>query len=150
MLHFLRRRLTVAILVALTVLTLSFLLTRLSGDLAISIAGPNATQEDIELIRRAYGLDRPLWVQYFDWLWRALQGCPDLGVLDVQRNPRLWGQLQQATSASSSLHSAGSSAAALLLPGAELVPSAAAASNACRTRDAPKPPSTPAAEAAAA
>jgi ABC-type antimicrobial peptide transport system permease subunit len=74
MLHFLRRRLTVAILVALTVLTLSFLLTRLSGDLAISIAGPNATQEDIELIRRAYGLDRPLWVQYFDWLWRALQG----------------------------------------------------------------------------
>ncbi|MFM7419100.1 MAG: ABC transporter permease [Alphaproteobacteria bacterium] len=74
MLHFLRRRLTVAILVALTVLTLSFLLTRLSGDLAISIAGPNATQEDIELIRSAYGLDRPLWVQYFDWLWRALQG----------------------------------------------------------------------------
>ena len=74
MLHFLRRRVTVAILVALTVLTLSFLLTRLSGDLAISIAGPNATQEDIELIRRAYGLDRPLWVQYFDWLWRALQG----------------------------------------------------------------------------
>jgi peptide/nickel transport system permease protein len=74
MLHFLRRRLTVAILVALTVLTLSFLLTRLSGDLAISIAGPNATQEDIELIRRAYGLDRPLWVQYLDWLWRALQG----------------------------------------------------------------------------
>ncbi|MFM7778154.1 MAG: ABC transporter permease, partial [Alphaproteobacteria bacterium] len=70
MLHFLRRRLTVAILVALTVLTLSFLLTRLSGDLAISIAGPNATQEDIELIRSAYGLDRPLWVQYFDWLWR--------------------------------------------------------------------------------
>ena len=74
MLHFLRRRLTVAILVALTVLTLSFMLTRLSGDLAISIAGPNASQEDIELIRRAYGLDRPLWVQYFDWLWRALQG----------------------------------------------------------------------------
>jgi len=55
MLHFLRRRLTVAILVALTVLTLSFMLTRLSGDLAISIAGPNASQEDIELIRRAYG-----------------------------------------------------------------------------------------------
>ena len=60
MLRFLLRRLAVALLVAMTVLTLSFMLTRLSGDLAISIAGPNATQEDVEIIRRAYGLDRPL------------------------------------------------------------------------------------------
>jgi peptide/nickel transport system permease protein len=56
------------------VLTLAFLLTRLSGDLAISIAGPNATAADVETIRRVYGLDRPLWVQYFDWLGRAVQG----------------------------------------------------------------------------
>jgi peptide/nickel transport system permease protein len=74
MLVFLLRRFTVAILVALTVLTLSFLLTRLSGDLAISIAGPNATQADVDLIRRAYGLDRPVTQQYFDWLIRAVQG----------------------------------------------------------------------------
>ena len=71
---FLFRRLAVALLVALTVLTLSFMLTRLSGDLAISIAGPNASQEDVELIRRAYGLDRPLIVQYFDWIGRAVFG----------------------------------------------------------------------------
>jgi peptide/nickel transport system permease protein len=74
MLRFFARRFAVAVLVALTVLTLAFLLTRLSGDLAISIAGPNATTEDIETIRRIYGLDRPLWVQYFDWLGRAVQG----------------------------------------------------------------------------
>ena len=74
MLRFFLRRLLVAVLVALTVLTLAFLLTRLSGDLAISIAGPNATQEDIDTIRRVYGLNRPLWVQFFDWLGRALQG----------------------------------------------------------------------------
>jgi peptide/nickel transport system permease protein len=71
---FLLRRLAVALLVAMTVLTLSFMLTRLSGDLAISIAGPNASQEDVELIRRAYGLDRPLIVQYFDWIGRAVLG----------------------------------------------------------------------------
>jgi peptide/nickel transport system permease protein len=64
----------VALLVAMTVLTLSFMLTRLSGDLAISIAGPNATQQDVDLIRRAYGLDRPLVVQYFDWIGRAVLG----------------------------------------------------------------------------
>lgn len=74
MLLFIVRRLGVAVLVALTVLTLAFLLTRVSGDLAISIAGPNATSEDIETIRRVYGLDRPVWVQYFDWLGRAVQG----------------------------------------------------------------------------
>jgi peptide/nickel transport system permease protein len=74
MLLFFLRRFGVALLVALTVLTLAFLLTRLSGDLAISIAGPNATAADVETIRRVYGLDRPLWVQYVDWLGRAVQG----------------------------------------------------------------------------
>jgi peptide/nickel transport system permease protein len=74
MLRFFLRRFAVAVAVALTVLTLAFLLTRVSGDLAISIAGPNATAEDVEAIRIAYGLNRPLWVQYFDWLGRAVQG----------------------------------------------------------------------------
>ncbi|NMJ39680.1 ABC transporter permease [Roseomonas sp. JC162] len=74
MLRFFLRRFAVAVLVALTVLTLAFLLTRVSGDLAVSIAGPNATQADVEAIREAYGLNRPLYVQYFDWLGRAVQG----------------------------------------------------------------------------
>jgi peptide/nickel transport system permease protein len=60
MLRFLARRIVVALLVALTVLSISFALTRLSGDLAISIAGPNATTEDITQVRKNYGLDRPL------------------------------------------------------------------------------------------
>ena len=77
MLRFLVRRLIVALLVAATVMVLAFALTRLSGDLAISIAGPNATQADIEIIRKAYGLDRPLTVQFFDWVGRAVTG--DLG-----------------------------------------------------------------------
>ena len=58
-------------------MTLAFVLTRLSGDLAISIAGPNATQADVEAVRKAYGLDRPLVAQFFDWVGRALTG--DLG-----------------------------------------------------------------------
>ena len=75
MLQFLVRRLIVAILVAATVMTLAFILTRLSGDLAISIAGPNATQADVEAVRKAYGLDRPLTVQFFDWVGRAATGA---------------------------------------------------------------------------
>ncbi len=77
MLQFLARRLIVALLVAATVMTLAFMLTRLSGDLAISIAGPGATQEDIEIVRKAYGLDRPVTAQFLDWVARAVTG--DLG-----------------------------------------------------------------------
>ncbi|MCC7284051.1 MAG: ABC transporter permease [Acetobacteraceae bacterium] len=74
MLTYLFRRTVLAILVSVTVLTFAFALTRLSGDLAISIAGPQATQLDIEIIRKAYGLDRPVIQQFFDWVVRAAQG----------------------------------------------------------------------------
>src|ERR1700712_1108613 len=74
---FILRRLWLAALVCLTVLVVSFTLTRLSGDLAASIAGPNATSEDIAIIRKNYGLDRPLTRQFFDWAGAAASG--DLG-----------------------------------------------------------------------
>ena len=74
MLLFLARRTVLALLVALTVLTLTFALTRLAGDLAIVIAGPEATSADVETIRRVYGLDRPIVIQFFDWAGRALIG----------------------------------------------------------------------------
>ncbi len=74
MTRFILRRLAVGILVAFTVVVLSFLLTRLSGDLAISIAGPQATPTDIEIVRKAYGLDKPLYVQFGHWTARAAVG----------------------------------------------------------------------------
>ena len=74
MLTFIFRRTLLALLVSATVLTFAFALTRLSGDLAISIAGPQATQADVEIIRKAYGLDRPVIEQFFDWVVRAAQG----------------------------------------------------------------------------
>jgi peptide/nickel transport system permease protein len=77
MLQFFIRRLIVAALVTATVMTLAFILTRLSGDLATSIAGANATAADIDAIRKAYGLDRPVLTQFFDWIGRAATG--DLG-----------------------------------------------------------------------
>jgi len=74
MVYLIARRLALGLLVALTVTTLAFMLTRLSGDLAISIAGPSATQADVEIIRKAYGLDRPLYIQFFSWVGRAMIG----------------------------------------------------------------------------
>lgn len=67
-----------AALVALTVSIISFALVFMSGDPAIAIAGENATQDVVEQIRAQYGYDRPLPVQYLDWLSHALRG--DFGV----------------------------------------------------------------------
>ncbi|ODT37969.1 MAG: ABC transporter permease [Lautropia sp. SCN 70-15] len=53
---------------------IAFLLLRLSGDPAIAIAGEGARQADIELIRQTYGFDRPLPVQYLDWLGKSIRG----------------------------------------------------------------------------
>jgi ABC-type dipeptide/oligopeptide/nickel transport system permease component len=77
MTSFLLRRLWLAVLVCLTVLIVSFILTRLSGDLAVAIAGPNASAADIAIIRKNFGLDRPLIVQFLDWAGQAARG--DLG-----------------------------------------------------------------------
>jgi len=74
MIQFVVRRAFLALLVLLTVLTISFALTRLSGDVAISMAGPAASQEDVETIRKAYGLDRPLPVQFVSWVADAASG----------------------------------------------------------------------------
>ncbi|MBN9435947.1 ABC transporter permease [Bosea sp. (in: a-proteobacteria)] len=74
MLGFILKRLGLALMVALAVSAIAFFLLRLSGDVAVAIAGEGAQQADIDVIRKTYGLDRPLLVQYLDWLWKTLRG----------------------------------------------------------------------------
>ncbi len=68
------KRLGVAVLVAITVSMVTFSLLYLSGDPAMALAGESATQQDIENIRRVYGFDRPIILQYLSWAWGALHG----------------------------------------------------------------------------
>jgi peptide/nickel transport system permease protein len=77
MLAYTLKRLGLALLVALFVSAVAFALLRLSGDPALAIAGEGAREADIEMVRKTYGLDRPLPVQYLDWLMTMLKG--DLG-----------------------------------------------------------------------
>jgi len=71
---FILKRLGLAVLVALAVSAIAFFLLRLSGDVAVAIAGEGAFQADIDLIRETYGLNRPILVQYLDWLGKTLTG----------------------------------------------------------------------------
>jgi peptide/nickel transport system permease protein len=77
MLIYTLKRLGLAVLVMLTVSLISFMLTRVSGDPAIALAGEGASHEEIEFVRQQYGFDRPLIVQYVEWIGRAVRG--DLG-----------------------------------------------------------------------
>ena len=74
MLVYALKRLCVAVLVALFVSAIAFTALRMSGDPAMAIAGEGAKAADIEQIRKTYGLDRPLAVQYFDWLTTVAKG----------------------------------------------------------------------------
>jgi ABC-type dipeptide/oligopeptide/nickel transport system permease component len=74
MLFYMIKRLGLAMLVALTVSFIAYLLVFVSGDPAVAIAGEGARAADIETIRHQYGFDRPIVVQYADWLLKLLQG----------------------------------------------------------------------------
>ncbi len=74
---FLAQRLSHLIGVLLAVSILVFLLIHLSGDPIRLLTPLDAKPEDIERVRRLYGLDKPLPAQYWEFLRRAVRG--DLG-----------------------------------------------------------------------
>lgn len=83
------RRALGAAAVMLTVATLAFIaLQFIPGDPAeAALGGPGsqASQAALDSARAEFGLDRPLPVQYADFLWRLVRG--DLGVSYAQRMP---------------------------------------------------------------
>lgn len=74
MARFLIRRLAVLVLgLFLASLLIFFTLRVLPGDVAILIAGMDASQERIDALYREFGLDQSLLTQYSDWMVAALQ-----------------------------------------------------------------------------
>src|SRR6266542_3347728 len=47
------------------------------GDPALMLAGPQASRDELDAVRRSLGLDQPIPVQFALWLGRAVRG--DLG-----------------------------------------------------------------------
>lgn len=80
------RRLAQLVPVLLVSSFVIFLILHLApGDPAVLAAGENATPDDIEAVREALGLDRPILTQYFDWLGGVFTG--DLGVSFINELP---------------------------------------------------------------
>jgi ABC-type dipeptide/oligopeptide/nickel transport system permease component len=87
------------------VVTLVFLVFQLiPGDAARMYAGEQATEEEVERVRREFGLDDPLIVQYASYLERLARG--DLGTSIMTRRAvtteirdRFWNTVQLAVGA---------------------------------------------------
>jgi peptide/nickel transport system permease protein len=74
MARFIALRLLRAALTIALVVTFAFIVLRLSGDPAQIILGPEAPPEAIAAFRSAWGLDDPVWLQYFHYFGAIAQG----------------------------------------------------------------------------
>ena len=63
-----------ALLTIVFVVTFAFTILRLSGDPALLIMSADAPPEAVEAFRRSWGLDRPLWEQYFKYFFAIFEG----------------------------------------------------------------------------
>ena len=85
MARFLVSRALQALVSILGVSTIIFVVMHLSGDPTLLLVPEGASREDVELLRHQLGFDRPLAVQYVDYLAGLARG--DLGTSLVQRVP---------------------------------------------------------------
>jgi peptide/nickel transport system permease protein len=74
MTQYIIRRILQAFLVMFGVTFLVFVVMYQAGDPVILMASPDASQEEIENLRRNLGLDRPWYIQYGDFLSGAVRG----------------------------------------------------------------------------
>ena len=86
MLRFILRRLLLAIPSLVGLLVLTFVLIRIvPADPAAALAGENATAEQVALIRRQYGLDQPLHIQFATYVAQVAR--LDFGESAYSRRP---------------------------------------------------------------
>jgi peptide/nickel transport system permease protein len=85
--RFIVKRLGYAVLSLLLLSLTIFLLVRLTGDPAVLLVEPGASKDDLTAIRLQLGLDRPIWVQYGQFMSSLARG--DLGHSFYYRTPVL-------------------------------------------------------------
>lgn len=68
------KRLVYSVFVIFGVSLIVFFLTYLTGDPAVLLSPVDATPEQIARFRHEAGFDRPLYIQYLDYIAKALQG----------------------------------------------------------------------------
>jgi peptide/nickel transport system permease protein len=84
--YLVRRLVQSVVLIFVVASVVAVFIQLLPGDPAYIIVGEtNATPERLAAVRRELGLDRPLYVQYLDWMRNVLRG--DLGTSLTSKRP---------------------------------------------------------------
>ena len=88
MLRYFLKRLGQTALTALLTVTVVFILLRMApGDPAVNYAPPNPSSEQLDAVRKEFGLDQPLLAQYVTYLGQLVRG--DIGDSFQFRQPAL-------------------------------------------------------------
>ena len=75
MTRYILERLLISIPTLVGISLVAFFLVQASGDpMSVYISNPNLTSADIERLEKAYGFDKPVYVQYFYWLRNVVTG----------------------------------------------------------------------------
>jgi peptide/nickel transport system permease protein len=85
--RFIIKRLGYAVLSLILLSLTIFLLVRLTGDPSVLLVEPGASKDDLAAVRLQLGLDRPIWVQYGQFMWGLVRG--DFGHSFYYRTPVL-------------------------------------------------------------
>lgn len=111
------RRLVEAVPLLLIVSAIAFGLLQLvpGGPLEVYLSNPGVRPEDLERLKRALGLDRPLWVQYVSWLAAFVRG--DWGYSFSDGRPVLDRVLERLPASAELLAASFALAIAAALPG---------------------------------
>src|SRR6188474_2967410 len=72
--YILRRLLGIVPTVLMITLVVFVMMRSIPGDPVVALLGDAYTEEDAVKVRQAYGLDRPILVQYVIWLGKLVQG----------------------------------------------------------------------------
>jgi peptide/nickel transport system permease protein len=95
------RRLASALVVLILVSILTFLIFFAipNGDPALRLAGRTATPQDIEAVRKAYGFDKPIYVQY----WRTMKEILTGQIQSYSQHVTVFSQIKRGLPATASL-----------------------------------------------
>jgi peptide/nickel transport system permease protein len=92
--RFIIRRLGLGLLTLVLLSIAVFALAQvLPGDVGRAVLGPYADQHQVDLLNHQLGVDRPIVVQYLDWIWNFLHG--DMGN-SLQYQVPVWDLLKPA------------------------------------------------------
>ncbi len=101
MARFVLQRLLSALLLLFAISILTFLIFQAipGGDPAQRLAGRQSTPQTVEDIRKQWGFDKPIYVQYYRTMEKILSG----DVISYNQQLPVWGQIKQDAPATLSL-----------------------------------------------